>query len=381
MPTPFLARGALLLGLGGLLLALSAGFPAIAAPPPAVPPSAAGMPAGRLQLLGVSLSGAEFNDPRTGRENTDYIYPNTAELDYYSSIGMNVVRLVLSWERIQPTQDGPLDTHQLAKMDDLVTYGAGKGLKVVIDLHNYGYRDQDLSRHGGNLVGSPASPDSALANVWSKLAAHYLKHPNVMFGLMNEPHVQSAAQWASAAQASIDAIRATGATQEILVPGSYWTGAHSWTKSDNASVMGRVTDPGHNMAFELHQYLDTDNSGTHDTVVSPTIGPERLADATAWAKAAGHRLVLGEFGAASDPASLTALGNMLAYLQQHSDVWQGAIYFAGGPWMGTYMFNTDPVSGTNSDPAHGVPRAQATLLSRYAPNPKVLTPHRGGQAP
>jgi len=198
---------------------------------------------------------------------------------------------------------------------------------------------------------------------------------------MNEPHVQTAPQWASAAQTSINAIRATGATQEILVPGSYWTGAHSWTSSDNAAVMGRVTDPGHNMAFELHQYLDSDNSGTHNTVVSATIGPERLANATAWAKLTGHRLILGEFGAASDPASLTALDNMLAYLQQHSDVWQGAIYFAGGPWMGTYMFNTDPVSGTNSDPAHGAPTPQAILLSHYAPEPKVPAAHKIGQHP
>ncbi len=379
MPNPFPTRYArrrrsLALGIAGLLLSLFAGVQSSAAPP-----ASAGPPAGHLQLLGVGLSGAEFNDPRTGVENTDYIYPNTAELDYYSSIGMNVMRLVLSWERIQPIQDGPLDPHQLSRMDDLVNYGAAKGLKTVIDLHNYGYRDQDVSRHDGNLVGSPASPDSALANVWSRLATHYLKHPSVLFGLMNEPHVQTATQWASAAQAAINAIRATGATQEILVPGSYWTGAHSWTSSDNATVMGRITDPGHNMAFELHQYLDSDNSGTHNTVVSPTIGPERLADATAWAKAGGHRLILGEFGAASDSASLTALNNMLAYLQQHSDVWQGAIYFGGGPWMGTYMFNTDPVSGTNSDPAHGAQTPQAILLSRYAPGPKAQSAHRNGQ--
>jgi len=368
-------RCSLALGVAGLLLPLVAGVQSTAAPP-----AAAGLQTGRLQLLGVSLSGAEINDPRTGVENTDYTYPNHAELDYYSCIGMNVVRLALSWERVQPVQDGPLDPHQLSRIDDLVTYGAAKGLKTVIDLHNYGFR-QDASRNVGNLVGSPASPDAALANVWSRLATHYLKQPAVLFGLMNEPHVQTAQQWASAAQASINAIRATGATQEILVPGSYWTGAHSWTSSDNASVMGHVTDPGHNMAFELHQYLDTDNSGTHNTVVSPTIGPERLADATAWAKSTGNRLVLGEFGAASDPASLTALDKMLAYLQQHSDVWQGAIYFAGGPWMATYMFNTDPVNGTNSDPAHGTPTPQATLLSRYAPGSKASSAHRSGQGP
>jgi len=306
-----------------------------------------------MQMLGVNLSGAEYNAGNTSAQvNTDYVYPNHAELDYYASIGMNVIRMPLAWERLQPVQGGALDPTQLGYIDDIVNYAATKGIKVDLDNHNYAYGY-------GNMVGSAGTPNSSLADFWSKMASHYAGNSNVIYGIMNEPHDQTATQWESAAQASINAIRATGATQEILVPGSYWTGAHSWTSSDNSSVMAGITDSGHNMAFELHQYLDADSSGTSTTVVSPTIGAERLSAATSWAQSTGNRLFLGEFGAGSDPASIAALTNELSFMQQHSDVWQGGTYWSGGPWMGSYMFNADP--------ANGVQTAQAQTLAKYAP--------------
>ena len=43
-------------------------------------------------LLGVNLSGGEFN-PSGTRLNWDYTYPTTAEIDYYASKGLSVIRL------------------------------------------------------------------------------------------------------------------------------------------------------------------------------------------------------------------------------------------------------------------------------------------------
>jgi len=68
-------------------------------------------------------------------------------------------------------------------------------------------------------------------------------------------------------------------TNVVTVPGNAWTGAHSWLKSDygtpNGTVMKGIVDPGKNMVFEVHQYLDADSSGTSATCVSATIGAER----------------------------------------------------------------------------------------------------------
>ena len=206
-------------------------------------------------------------------------------------------------------------------------------------------------------MGSAGTPDSALADFWGKMATHFASSPNVMFDVMNEPHAQTAAQWAVAAQGAVDAIRGAGATQEILVSGTGWDEGKDWTSSGNAAAMGSVTDSGHNMAFEVHQYFD-DGSGTSTAVASPTVGPDRLADVTAWAKATGNQLFLGEFASGADAASTTALANTLDYLKANSGTWQGGSYWGAG-WQDGYMFNPDP--------SHGVASAQAGVLAAYAP--------------
>ncbi len=71
--------------------------------------------------------------------------------------------------------------------------------------------------------------------------------------------------WKNAAQAAINAIRATGATNYILVPGNGWTGAASWTdnsydqgaspKKSNAETMLTIQDSKNKLIFEVHQYF------------------------------------------------------------------------------------------------------------------------------
>jgi endoglucanase len=272
---------------------------------------------------------------------TDYTYPTHSEIDYYAAKGMGVVRLPFLWERIQRSEFGQLDAAELGRLDDVVSYATGRGLKIEIEPHNYGYGF-------GALIGGAQTPNAAFADLWGKLAFHFQSNSGVIFGLMNEPHDQSASAWLGSANAAIAAIRGAGAMQEILVPGSYWDGAWTWTSTDNAAVVGAgVQDSAHNFAFEVHQYLDADGSGTHAGVVSATIGVERLTAITQWAEATGNRLFLGEVGVTTDQTSLTAFDGMLSYMQQHTGAWQGVTYWAGGPWWGNYMFSIEPQNGVD----------------------------------
>ena len=63
---------------------------------------------------------------------------------------------------------------------------------------------------------------------------------------------------------------------------------------------GAVLLQSYTLAIEMHQYLDSDGSGTSATCVSPTIGAERLADATTWLQQNGLKGFLGEMGAGSN---------------------------------------------------------------------------------
>ena len=329
-------------------------FTVAAPPPPVTPPPVEPPPPSSSTggfMLGINLSGAEFGSKVPGTFGTDYTYPTHAEIDYYASKGMDVIRLPFLWERVQPTEGGALSSTELAHIDDVVNYAASKGLMVDLDVHNYG-------KGYGSLIGSAQTPDSAFADLWGRLATHFADDSNVIFGLMNEPNVQSATQWLEAANDAIAAIRAAGATQEILVPGSYWDGAWTWVSSDNDTVIGTgVQDPLHNFAFEVHQYLDSDGSGSHSNVVSASAGVDRLTAITNWAESTGNKLFLGEFGVASDATSLQALDSMLTYMQAHPNAWQGATYWAGGPWWGNYMYSAEPVNGVDSK--------QMTILDKH----------------
>lgn len=345
----------------GASATVTVGQAATPTPTPAPAPIPVPTPAaGSFKYLGVNLSGAEFGIPNPtnggvniGTYGTEYTYPTYAELDYYASKHLNTIRLPFSWERLEPVQNGPLDPTQLGYLDSIVRYAATRGETVVLDPHNYGYGY-------GNLIGSAGTPDASFAGFWSKLGAHYAGQPNVIFGLMNEPHVQTPAQWAQPVNDAIAAIRATGATQEILVPGTAYTGGSSWVSSGNASIFAaNVVDPLHNMAYEIHQYSDGDGSGSSTSVVSPTVGADRLQAVTAWAEGTGNKLFLGEFGAGQDAASIANLQNMLGYMQQHTDVWQGGTEWGGGPWWGSYFFGTDPQNGTTTP--------QVATLATFAP--------------
>lgn len=57
----------------------------------------------------------------------------------------------------------------------------------------------------------------------------------------------------------------------------------------------------------MHQYLDSDGSGTSATCVSSTIGAERLADATTWLQQNNLKGFLGEMGAGSNGTRLHLL--------------------------------------------------------------------------
>jgi endoglucanase len=297
---------------------------------------------GTFKYVGVNLSGLEFGtDIYPGVLNVTYVAPTDAEMDYYASQGLNIIRIPFDWERVQPVMNGPLNQAYLSLIENIVSYAAKDGLTVDLDLNNFGL-------YYGQEIGTAAVPNSAFANVWSQLATAFVNSPNVMFGLMGEPYEQTPQQWVTSANAAIAAIRAAGATQEILVPGTDFTGGESWVSSGNASALTGIVDPDMNFAYEVHQYLDTNSSGDDTSVVSPQIGVDRLTEVTEWAQTIGAKLFLAEFGVANTAASLTANQNMLNYIGQNTNVWQGIEEWGGGPWWGSYGFATDPVNGVTT---------------------------------
>jgi endoglucanase len=82
----------------------------------------------------------------------------------------------------------------------------------------------------------------------------------------------------------------------------------------------------------MHQYFDSDGSGTSATCVSSTIGSERVKAATQWLKDNKKLAILGEFAGGANLVCESAVIDLLKYMGQNTEVWLGGLWWGGGPW-------------------------------------------------
>ena len=346
-------------------------------------------PAARAKILytGVNLSGAEFgvsngNVNLPGNYGTHYTYPTAAEVNYYVGKGVNTFRLPFRWERLQHSQNSELDATELGRMTNFVDYATSHGANVILDPHNFQRYYPDASnfqQSATGLVGSDV-PDSAFADFWSRVATVFKNNERVFFNLNNEPTTLPTEQLVTSENAAIAAIRATGAANLILVPGNAYTGAWTWTQNwygtSNSTAMLDIVDPGDNFAFDVHQYFDSDGSGSHSTINNndTNTGVNRLTAFTNWLHDNNLKGFLGEFAVAN-----SIIGNggsqigdetvkmMLDYIEANDEVWLGWNWWGGGPWWGNYMFSLEP---TNLGQPNQTDRTAMALLQPYFANPQ-----------
>ena len=316
---------------------------------------------------GVNLATGGFaNDRLPGRYGFDYVYPDRRIAAPFIAAGMTVVRLPVLWERVQRARGGPLDDVEMQRIDAMIKDMASFEV-VILDIHNFG-------TYFGERIDRSDDLKAAFADLWRRLALRYKGAPNVAFGLMNEPNGMSARAARALADAAVGAIRQTGSRNLLLVPGTNWTGAHSWTAGgadSNADAFADFRDPANRFVFELHDYLDADASGTKAECPRAEIGVERLSAATEWLRKQGRQAVLGEFGSSVDPLCLEAMDRMLRFIDANSDVWMGWTYWAAGGWWGDYFMSIQPDAGET--------KPQMKVLMKHIGRPGIRADVPDGQ--
>ncbi len=312
-----------------------------------------------LIYKGANLSGAEWGYLGGAVYGTDYLYPAQSEVDDLLARGMNTFRLPFRWERLQPSPAGNFEATEWSRLKTFVDETTSKGAHVILDPHNYGY-------YYGSGIGTSWVTNDTFNDLWSRLATAFADNDRVIFGLMNEPTMPTTETWRTNAQLALNAIRSTGAQNLVLVPGNGYTGAWSWVNgawygTANGSVMTSISDPGHNFAFEVHQYLDWGHDGNGAEIAYD--GATMLADFTGWLRKNGFRGFLGEFAVAAGNTQAQALTGMLDHLEANADVWTGWTVWGGGPlWRDDYMFRLRSVNGVDAP--------QLATLAPYLPVPE-----------
>lgn len=302
-------------------------------------------------MIGINLSGAEFGNIG-GKYGFSYIYPSAKDLKFYVDRGVELVRLPVKWERLQPTANGELDKAELGRLKAFLDTATSQGVKVIVDIHNFG-------SYYGEKVGSANVPNSQFADFWQKLASEIGDIKSVYgYDLMNEPNkMGDASVWPAAAQAAVDAIRTVDMDTKIYVEGNNWASAINWSKNN---ALLDIKDPASKIVYEAHIYFDRWSSGAYAESydaqgAKADMGAKAIQDFVGWLAERGAEGFIGEFAVPdNDPRWLTLLDNFLGAMQ---DAGLDGTYWGAGPWWGNY-----PLALRNAD---GTESAQLDVLEKY----------------
>lgn len=315
----------------------------------------------------------------------NYKFVVNSDVDYCVSKGMNTFRVLFNHEAIQPEANAtipyagglPNPTRYSAyyttfkALIDYITITKGK--VAIIDIHNaegtfptgwcaYYLRQFSMTPSGTQETGN------TLANLYSQLGTIFLSNPNVWFGIINEPTISST-QWYPVAQAVITAIRATGNTNKIVMPGINTDGARDWYQNGADTGWEGLTDSANNMVAQVHNYFDPDNSGTQQIAPNTTYEPDmfgglpatatnlgsaRFTYVTNRARTKGYKIFIGEMGmdvtspsGGDQTAQMTATWrNTISFINANADVILGYCWWEYGSsgWAGN-IFDLRQASG------------------------------------
>ena len=314
-------------------------------------------------LFGVNYAGGTFR-PKEG-----FVVPTEESLDYWKSKGVMLMRLPFNWEPLQPTLGGPLDKAYITNLKRTVDMMGARGMKVILDLHNY-------DRYNGQLIGSESVPYEAFADVWKRLATEFTGHPAIWgYGLMNEPY-RTKGTWPKAAQAGLDGVRAVDRQTRVVIGGDEFSGARDWMKN-GAGLAEQIVDPASNLCWEAHCYFDSNFSGKYSTTyeydlnrknsdLDPQVGVKRLAPFVDWLKKNHYQGLVGEFSVPvnldRDPRWLEVLDNAYDYLGRNNI--PNTFWAAGTLWTPGRAYVLEP--NWHDGPSRGLDRPQTLILLKHA---------------
>lgn len=305
----------------------------------------------KTQLFGINIAGFEFGCQITGTCPLDTIQPplkslgfgdGAGQMDHFAEDdGMNIFRLPVSWQYLTNNKIGPLDEKNFGSYDLLMQACLKTGAYCVIDIHNF-------ARWDGGIIGQDGPTDIQFADLWTQLATKYAGNSFVIFELMNEPHDIELAAWVTSCQIAVTAIRkAETVSHIILLPGENFSSAGTFLSSGWGSALATVTNPDKsttNLLFDLHKYLDVDNSGSNTECVMDNVA-DTFEPVAAWLRINKRQAIVSETGAGvSSESCFTDFCAQNAAINANSDVYIGYMAWTAGSVNTDYILDLAPTS-------------------------------------
>ncbi len=239
----------------------------------------------------INLANA-LNAPHEGEWG--YVIRKT-DLQRIALAGFDSVRVLIAWHsHAQTHAPYTIDPVFFSRIDEVIHQAREFGLTIIIDMHSYGELYSDPATHGPR----------ALA-MWDQIARHYADAPaDVIFELLNEPRENlQATQWQALADQLLAQVRLSNPYRWVII------GGDNWNSIDGLARYQAPDDPRLALTFHYYSpYKFTHQGATWFEGAPPAGRPwgskkekQKLARnfdrVAAMARASGHPVWLGEFGA------------------------------------------------------------------------------------
>ncbi|KAF9005273.1 endoglucanase [Hymenopellis radicata] len=282
----------------------------------AIPPASAGT----LEYTGVNIAGFDFGCNSDGSCTASAAYPPLTQ--YYG-------------------HDGEGQMKHFVNDDGFNTFRLPVGWQFLTNDTNFAKYDALVQ-----IIGQGGPTNDQFAALWASIATKYKSQSKLIFGLMNEPHdVPDIKLWAASVQAAVTAIRNAGATTQILLlPGNNWTSAGTFISSGSADALKTVVNPDGTttgLVFDVHKYLDSDNSGTNSECTTNNIDGA-WAPLAEWLRCNGRQAFNTETGGGNVASCVKYMCEQIAYQAANSDVFLGYIGWAAGNFDVSYVLGEVP---------------------------------------
>ncbi len=328
---------------------------------------------GRVIVLhGVDRMGTEYQCTKSATNApTDFDGPvDQATVSNMLAWGINSVRVPLNEDCWLGINGFPANNHTAAQyQSDIVTWVNllnANGLVVILDLHwnNSGTNQATGQQPMTDLDHAPA--------FWTSVANTFKNNSSVVFDLYNEPHDISWSCWLNGStapqsgacsgvgfavagmQTLVNTVRATGATNVLLL------GGLAWSNDLSQWLANRPTDPQNNLAASVHIYNFNacSNSGCWDSQIAPV--------------AAQVPVVAGEIGE-NDCAS-GFINTLMSWFDSHGISYLAWTWTATGNCGGTPALISD-WTGTPTGYGAGYKAHLLSLGGGSTPTPTATPPN------
>ncbi|KAA1073544.1 hypothetical protein PGT21_015029 [Puccinia graminis f. sp. tritici] len=257
------------------------------------------------------------------------VAPPKTQITHFLKQNANLLRVPVAWEFLQPERNTKLNATNVKVYREYIEEITSQGAYAIIDLHAY-------ARYKSEIVGeSPNMPASVLVNLWLQLGGLFKDNKKVLLGLSNEPHDQDIDKWAVTVQKVVTALRKDGIDNILLLSGTDYSSLKAfpeWYKS-----MKTVKNPDgsfEGLWFEVHRYLDTDNSGKSTECVASHA--DEVVNVAKMLKADGRQVLLGETGGGSTESCMTYLPELVQAVVEAYPVFSGFAIWSAGAFGATY---------------------------------------------